>query len=283
VVCHACYDAPCQLKLGSSEGIDRGANPDEVYDALRLRQADPTRLFEDAQTTAAWRDEDSTRCSTSARRARRSTARAACCISCSSSSGPTRWPGTLLPADVDLRLRHREKCPTDRGAPPPRAQAPRVGHALRATGAVRRASTRSSPAGSRRGRSTARRRRCRRRSIGPGGRVGGVPEPGLAEGPPRESLYLRAPVPRAPVLRRRRDGTARRQFYKLVRSRTPPGQPIGGSPPAGPTTIPGSSVPYYRLVPEREAIVAKLHLPYRARRRADGPLARSCFTTRTTR
>ncbi|WP_326525264.1 hypothetical protein, partial [Sphingomonas sp.] len=37
VACHACYDAPCQLKLGSSEGIDRGANPNKVYDALRLR------------------------------------------------------------------------------------------------------------------------------------------------------------------------------------------------------------------------------------------------------
>ena len=55
VVCHACYDAPCQLKLGSSEGIDRGASKERVYDARRLFQADLTRLFEDAQTTAAWR------------------------------------------------------------------------------------------------------------------------------------------------------------------------------------------------------------------------------------
>ena len=27
VVCHACYDAPCQLKLSSIEGIERGASP----------------------------------------------------------------------------------------------------------------------------------------------------------------------------------------------------------------------------------------------------------------
>jgi len=26
VVCHSCYDAPCQLKLSSGEGITRGAN-----------------------------------------------------------------------------------------------------------------------------------------------------------------------------------------------------------------------------------------------------------------
>ncbi|CAG22545.1 putative isomerase [Photobacterium profundum SS9] len=30
VVCHACYDAPCQLKMSSAEGIDRGANKDKV-------------------------------------------------------------------------------------------------------------------------------------------------------------------------------------------------------------------------------------------------------------
>ena len=27
VVCHACYDAPCQLKLSSPEGIERGLHP----------------------------------------------------------------------------------------------------------------------------------------------------------------------------------------------------------------------------------------------------------------
>ncbi|MEZ9417929.1 9-hexadecenoic acid cis-trans isomerase, partial [Vibrio sp. 10N.286.49.E1] len=31
VVCHACYDAPCQLKMSSVEGIDRGASKALVY------------------------------------------------------------------------------------------------------------------------------------------------------------------------------------------------------------------------------------------------------------
>ena len=52
VVCHGCYDAPCQLKLSSSEGILRGANPDKVYDGIRITAAQPTRLFIDALTTA---------------------------------------------------------------------------------------------------------------------------------------------------------------------------------------------------------------------------------------
>ena len=49
VVCHGCYDAPCQLKLGTFEGIERGASGDKVYDSTRLIAAAPTRLGIDAQ------------------------------------------------------------------------------------------------------------------------------------------------------------------------------------------------------------------------------------------
>jgi hypothetical protein len=55
-VCHGCYDAPCQLKLDSFEGLTRGASKDKVYDGTRLIGANLTRLFEDAHTNAAWRD-----------------------------------------------------------------------------------------------------------------------------------------------------------------------------------------------------------------------------------
>lgn len=57
VVCHGCYDAPCQLKLGAWEGIARGATQAPVYDAARLREAPPTRLFVDAQRPSAWRQQ----------------------------------------------------------------------------------------------------------------------------------------------------------------------------------------------------------------------------------
>jgi hypothetical protein len=56
VVCHACYDAPCQLLLSSSEGIERGASQQPVYDSSRLETMAPTRLFIDAQSTHAWRE-----------------------------------------------------------------------------------------------------------------------------------------------------------------------------------------------------------------------------------
>ena len=58
VVCHSCYNAACQLKLSSFEGIDRGATKQSVYDSGRLLSMDPTRLFIDAQTTPQWRKKE---------------------------------------------------------------------------------------------------------------------------------------------------------------------------------------------------------------------------------
>jgi hypothetical protein len=58
VVCHGCYDAPCQLKLGSIEGLDRGATKQLVYDSARWQPASPTRLFVDVNNTADWRKKE---------------------------------------------------------------------------------------------------------------------------------------------------------------------------------------------------------------------------------
>ncbi|NOR57468.1 MAG: peptidylprolyl isomerase, partial [Sulfurimonas sp.] len=56
VVCHSCYNSPCQLKLSSFEGVDRGASKDKVYLAERLLAQDPSRLFIDAKDTKEWRE-----------------------------------------------------------------------------------------------------------------------------------------------------------------------------------------------------------------------------------
>ena len=58
VVCHSCYNSPCQLKLSSFEGADRGASKKKVYNSMRLKTMDPTRLFIDADSTAGWRKKD---------------------------------------------------------------------------------------------------------------------------------------------------------------------------------------------------------------------------------
>jgi len=57
VVCHGCYDAPCQLNLASYQGLTRGTSKEMVY-ATRLGPSEPTRMFIDAQSNAGaagWR------------------------------------------------------------------------------------------------------------------------------------------------------------------------------------------------------------------------------------
>jgi len=56
VVCHSCFDAPCQLKLSSVTGILRGASKEKVYNPNRIKSIPPTRLFIDAKTEDAWRE-----------------------------------------------------------------------------------------------------------------------------------------------------------------------------------------------------------------------------------
>lgn len=55
LACHGCYDAPCQLKLETAEGLVRGAHPEPVYDGARKEAMSPTRLGMDEQTEAGWR------------------------------------------------------------------------------------------------------------------------------------------------------------------------------------------------------------------------------------
>lgn len=54
VVCHACYDAACQLKLTSAEGIERGGSKESVY-GVGIAEREPTRLYIDELDTAGWR------------------------------------------------------------------------------------------------------------------------------------------------------------------------------------------------------------------------------------
>ena len=52
VSCHSCYNSPCQLKLDSFDGLDRGSSKADVY-ANRINAANPTRLFVDALNTSS--------------------------------------------------------------------------------------------------------------------------------------------------------------------------------------------------------------------------------------
>ncbi len=54
VTCHSCNNAPCQLKLTSYEGLERGASKIELIHPTRLESIAPTRLGIDARTSAEW-------------------------------------------------------------------------------------------------------------------------------------------------------------------------------------------------------------------------------------
>ena len=56
VVCHSCYNSPCQLKLSSFEGLERGGTDLPVYDSSRFRAQEPTRLFMDAKSAEERRE-----------------------------------------------------------------------------------------------------------------------------------------------------------------------------------------------------------------------------------
>ena len=57
IVCHGCYDAPCQLKLSSIEGLQRGASEIRVYEPRRIESIPSARLFIDAKNTQQWRSQ----------------------------------------------------------------------------------------------------------------------------------------------------------------------------------------------------------------------------------
>ena len=58
------------------------------------------------------------------------------------------------------------------------------------------------------------------------------------------------------------EGDPERRFFHLVRSRTPPGQPIERIVTRRPYEPPGVQRVYYRLIVDPETVVDKTHMPY---------------------
>jgi len=54
ILCHSCNNAPCQLKLTSFDGLQRGASRIEVIHPTRLQSIPPTRLGIDANSASEW-------------------------------------------------------------------------------------------------------------------------------------------------------------------------------------------------------------------------------------
>lgn len=252
VLCHACTDAPCQLNLASFEGIARGENKANVY-AARLRAAEPTRLFSDAQSPAEWRkkgfsavlNERSTRADLEASvlyRALRLKAE---------SSAP-------VPAAIATAADAPQSCPGieefDRfAAASPHAGMPYGLPALPAEEAD--ALTAWLKAGSPHPAPTA------------------FPRATMREVERWENFFNGDSLAAQLMSRYVYEhlffahiyfgGAGELRFFEMVRSKTPPGEPIDLIATRRPYDDPGVARVWYRLRPVHETLVAKTHIPYR--------------------
>ncbi|UCH74779.1 MAG: fatty acid cis/trans isomerase [Rhodospirillales bacterium] len=259
VVCHACYDAPCQLKLGSIEGIERGASTAKVYNPARFRQAPMTRLFEDAHSVAEWRAKGFFPVLNEHADTPEANREAGVLYRLLELKRAHPLPaGKRLPDSFDLSLDRKESCPK-----PETFDAHARKHPLWGMPYALPALTISDQAV-----------------------LMGWIEQG-AKYLPREPM---AAVFRAHIDRWERflngdslkeqlasryifehlalahlyfPAVDERKFFRLVRSATPPGQPLALIAARRPFNDPGVKRVYYRIVADPETVVAKTHMPYR--------------------
>ena len=257
VVCHGCYDSACQLKMESWDGIARGASKEPVYKA-RLRAAELTRLYQDAGSTSGWRERGFFPVLNERGQSR--DANLAGSLLYQMLAQKRRHPtpaGGLLPSTFKLALDSERKCPRLEQQPEYEKQQPLWGmpYGMPALADAEFA----------------------------------LIEQWLAAGAPAEPP---APLPAAVQTQVRSweaffngdalkqqlvsrylfehlflahlhfDGDAERRFFHLVRSRTPPGQPIDRIVTRRPNEPPGVQRVYYRLRVDPETVVDKTHLPY---------------------
>ncbi|HEC00037.1 MAG TPA: hypothetical protein ENJ05_11095 [Thiotrichales bacterium] len=257
VVCHGCYDAPCQLKLGTYEGIERGATPEQVYNAARLVAAPTTRLFEDAHSTAEWRHMGfhpvlNERAQTEDANIEGSLLARMLLLKM---QHPLPEEGPIT-APFDFSLNRKQECPTieefdgfarkhpDWGMPYglPGLSDAEYGTLLQW---LREGAPRGTP----------------------------PPPPDLSAEIRRWEDFLNGDSPKRQLMSRYlyehlflahlyfSDGPPR-TFFRLVRSATPPGTPVQRISTRRPYDDPGVERVYYRLVPVRSTILAKTHMPY---------------------
>jgi hypothetical protein len=191
------------------------------------------------------------------------TARAACCITAARAQA-----GHPVAGDAAARRRRPAAAPPTRSArrsrssPATPASTPSGACPTACRGSVR-ASTRSSPAGSRRAPRTRRRPRCRRRSIA---QIAAW-EAFLNQDSPKVRLasrYIYEHLFLAHLHFADGDAGTRRSSSSWCARRRRRASRSAIIATRRPYDDPGVERPYYRLVPVREAIVAKLHLPYRS-------------------
>lgn len=257
IVCHSCYDAPCQLKLDSPEGIDRGATKQVVYDGGRFSAVPPTRLFIDAKNTSEWRQKQffpvlNERDNTYQAQLNNSVFSLLLSLK---RNNPLPQNGRL-PEEIRLGLSDSMECPTREEFPSYQADHPLWGMPYALPGLDHRQENLLSlwllegakvPAATGLSKEAA----------------GSVStwETFLNGSTKKQQLVARYLYEHLFIGHLRFDGHPANEFYRLVRSKTPPGVAIDEIPTLRPYDDPGSEF-YYRLRPIKSTIVDKNHFVY---------------------
>jgi len=258
VVCHACYDAPCQLKLGAPEGIERGASKQRVYHPERLRAAPLTRLFVDAQSVEAWRDKAFFPVLNEHSSSTEANFHASVLHQILTLKQDNPLPAEkILTDEFTLGINRKESCPTAAAFPDFAQEHPYWGMPYGFPG-LSEPELRTITDWIQEGANYTEREPLETNLRDEINRW----ETFLNQDSLKMRLSARYIYEHLFLAHLYFDQINQRQFFKLVRSYTAPGEPPEIITSRRPYDDPGSERIYYRIVPEHEAIVVKTHMPY---------------------
>lgn len=253
VVCHGCYDAPCQLKLSSPDGWLRGASKERVYNSSRLEDAPMTRLGIDADTVAEWRDKGFFTVT--------GTENTPSVLEQLLKAGRKNSfkMGAPLPASLDIRPQRKNSCVhpgeigkyladhTAGGMPFGTAQLPEEDYKTILAWAEKGAPALAPDVSNRLGDDVKK-------------QVAQI-EAFFNQGDLRTSLVARYIYEHLFLAHIHLEGDNSRRFFRLIRSRTEPGSPAREIPTRRPFDDPGGDF-HYRLIPIDGTILHKEHIVY---------------------
>lgn len=263
VVCHACYDASCQLKLTSWEGVARGASKTQVYDPARLDAAPTTRLHIDAEHTSEWRQRGFFPVLNEQLPSMENNRSASLLYRMLALKQTHPTPSRTDYQALDFALDRRQTCAAGEEFESYAEKNPLGGmpFGLPALSAAEHASL--------------------TRWLEQGAPGDAAPEsPAEIDAQvQRWERFLNGRTPKQQLVSRYlfehlylahlyfdepgdRPAAMPPRYFRLVRSSTPPGEPVREIASRRPVDAPGMDVFHYRLRPERETIVDKTHMPY---------------------
>lgn len=259
VVCHACYDAACQLKLSSPAGIDRGSSKDPVYD-VSIFTREPSRLFIDAERTEEWRKLEFFPVLNERAQMAEANFESSVIYKMLTLKNIHSLPvghNQLLPDDdFSFDLDSPRQCPTIESFPDYARDYPLSGMPYGLPTLNSKETT------------------IINEWLVRGAKMGNIPQPAnhhdsinewetfLNGDSLKQQLMSRYVYEHLFVAHIYFDQLPETAYYKLVRSSTPPGKPISQITTRLPFHDPGIDRVYYRLWHDPQTVVAKNHLPY---------------------